>query len=141
MRKFDLSVIMSVTTGRLMCKMGDIYEILDYMTGDELYTHALPRASRECAPYLFEQFPFLVELQKEADAQDDTWWHAHYQEFAAAAEEKYGKEHAVRPIHAEDHEVIDPIEELLRMRPDANIFAIGERDDINPTGDVNWKVD
>jgi len=39
--------------------MDGVYDILNYMTGDSLFTHQLPRASDECKPFLLEQFPQL----------------------------------------------------------------------------------
>lgn len=37
--------------------MEGVYDILSFMTGDNLFTHQLPRARDECTPYLLEQFP------------------------------------------------------------------------------------
>lgn len=61
MQKFHISDILSVTTGRLVSNrhMGGIYDLLNFLTGDELFTHQLPRASRECEPWLRSQFPYL----------------------------------------------------------------------------------
>lgn len=138
MKNFKLNVIMSITTGRLLCTMVEIYEILDYMTGDKLYTHALPRAADECSPYLYEQFPFLREIDKEAEKHEDTWWTENYLSFVDEMVLKYGEAFTVYPIHAEDHEVIDPIEEIKRINPNINVIAI--TDDIPPEGNIDWKV-
>ena len=35
--------------------MDGIYDILNFLTGDNLYTHQLPRAMRECEPWLRAQ--------------------------------------------------------------------------------------
>jgi hypothetical protein len=40
--------------------MEGIYEILNFLTGDNLFTHQLPRAMRECEPWLKTQFPYLM---------------------------------------------------------------------------------
>lgn len=58
--------------------------------------------------------------------------------------EKYGEFHEVRPIHAEDHEVIDVITELKRMRPDLDdehIIPIILPSDDEPSsiGNIDWK--
>lgn len=61
MRPFHISDVLSVTTGRLVSSrhMEGIYGILNFLTGDTLYTHQLPRAMRECEPWLRTQFPDL----------------------------------------------------------------------------------
>lgn len=61
MRKFHIGDVLSVTTGRVVSTRGmsGIYDILNFMTGDNLFTHQLPRADKECKPYLLEQFPQL----------------------------------------------------------------------------------
>ncbi len=61
MKTFHISDVLSVTTGRLVSSrhMDGIYDILNFLTGDNLFTHALPRAIRECEPWLRTQFPQL----------------------------------------------------------------------------------
>jgi hypothetical protein len=39
--------------------MDGVYDILNFLTGDNLFTHQLPRAMRECEPWLRTQFPDL----------------------------------------------------------------------------------
>lgn len=61
MKQFHISDVLSVTTGRLVSSrhMEGVYDILNFLTGDNLFTHQLPRASRECEPWLRTQFPKL----------------------------------------------------------------------------------
>lgn len=63
MKEFHISDVLSITTGRLVSSrhMGGIYEILNFLTGDNLFTHQLPRAMRECEPWLRTQFPDIME--------------------------------------------------------------------------------
>lgn len=58
-KQFPLADILSITTGRLCCDMGKIYEILNFVTGDNLYTHVLGRASKFAAPFILEEHPAL----------------------------------------------------------------------------------
>ena len=129
---------MSASTGFLLCIVDELYEILDYMTGDSLFTHALPRASRECTPYLKEQFPFINDIDATVVTKDN------WQQFLNEQIAKYGEWHIVKPMHAEDHEVIDPIEELKRLRPDLTdddilIVNPNDSDNIDPAGTIGWK--
>ena len=40
-----------------------IYDILNFMTRDNLYTHQLPRVRRECVPHLLRQHPQLAGVK------------------------------------------------------------------------------
>lgn len=62
MKTFHISDLLSVTTGRLVSSrhMTGVYEILNFLTGDNLFTHQLPRANRGCEPWLQAQFPQLM---------------------------------------------------------------------------------
>lgn len=51
--------MLSITTSRLCCDMGGVYEILNHITGDNLFTHVLPRACRFAAPLLLKDHPEL----------------------------------------------------------------------------------
>lgn len=137
-RDFHLGDILSITTGRLVSTrhMDGIYDILDYMTGDSNYTHQLPRAADECRPYLLEAHPFLSEISGDEVTTEN------YKEWLDQKVAQYGEYHAVRPIHFEDHEVIDPIEELKRMGVDESKIIgidISETDEPSPYGDIAWK--
>lgn len=61
-KQFHISDVLSITTGRLVSTrhMQGVYEILNFLTGDQLFTHQLPRAQRECEPWLRTQFPQLM---------------------------------------------------------------------------------
>jgi hypothetical protein len=60
---YHISDVLTVTTGRLVSNrhIDSVYDILNFLTGDELFTHQLPRASRECEPWLKAQYPQLFE--------------------------------------------------------------------------------
>jgi len=40
--------------------MGDVYELLNFFTGDDLFTHVLPRACRFARPLIIAQHPQLA---------------------------------------------------------------------------------
>jgi len=72
-RTFELRAVLTVTTERLLTKrlgphdngISALYDILNWMTSDNLFTHQLPRAGRECKPWLLRWFP---GLEKASDA-------------------------------------------------------------------------
>lgn len=113
-KEFHLGDVLSITTGRLVSPtlIGGVYDILNFMTGDSLFTHQLPRASGECKPYLLEQFPQL----KEVDASGVN--KANYKQWLDEQVVKYGECLLVKPIPESEHEFRDAIEEAVEMMGD-----------------------
>ena len=139
-KQFHLGDVLSITTGRLVSLdlIGGVYNILNYMTGDELYTHQLGRASDECKPYLLETHAWLSEIDGDQVTTEN--WKDWLQEQVNL----YGEFHAVRPIHQEDHEIIDPLEELASMVDESKIITVQiepEEPDIPDVGDISWKIE
>lgn len=66
-KRFELRVLLTITTSRLLTKspgpddngIGDLYDILGWMTNDQPFTHQLPRFAEECKPWLMRWFPGL----------------------------------------------------------------------------------
>ena len=124
--KFHLGDLLTITTGRLVSpsKIEGVYKILNHMTGDNLYTHQLGRATDECAPWLRNRYPFLdspevaqevkrligcLELNDKADhpAACKNWL-----EFMVSV---YGEWFEVDPIPQDEHRHIDPLVEAEQM--------------------------
>lgn len=61
-KEFHLGDILSVTTGVLVSSMDGIYNVLNHMTQDELYTHQLLIACPIMREELIRQFPFLGDV-------------------------------------------------------------------------------
>jgi len=112
-RDFHIGDILSITTGRLVSPrhIEGVYDILDFMTGDELSTIALPRAARECAPSLLEQHPDLAEIEVPRDLsgmdQVRSW--------LGTLVTKYGESRPVTPLTSGGHEFKHPLQELADM--------------------------
>ena len=58
-KTFKLGDVLSVTTDRLVSEnhIQGVYEILNHMTGESLFTHALVRAGKVCKGPLCKAFP------------------------------------------------------------------------------------
>jgi len=125
-RTFHLGDILSITTGALVSprRMDGVYDILNWMTGDGLFTHQLPRAADECLGPLLAQHPDLAAVvapdsfggPDEAEANVAAW--------LAVQVIVYGDTREVAPLAAEDHTRIDPIAEMRKMAPHAEIITI-----------------
>jgi hypothetical protein len=63
-QSFHLGDILSITTGRLVSPAGvdGIYNILSFLTGDDLSFIQLPLASDAVKDSIFEQYPWLHEI-------------------------------------------------------------------------------
>lgn len=119
MRTFSLGAVLSVSTGCFVARegFGAVHELLDYMTGDTLFTHQLPRVMGECQPAMLAQHPQLKGIEvpdfgeigsrEEAEATVFAW--------LSTVEAEYGTELPVVPMAAVDHTSIDPLSELGLM--------------------------
>jgi hypothetical protein len=128
-RDFHLGDILTVTTGMLVSPrhVYGVYDLLNFMTGDDIYTHQIPRVMKECGPWLIRQHPRLggpdmdAEMRRldallgddpgkeEAEAIVGAW--------LGRLVTRFGETLPVEPIPADDHDRIDPIAEAERMAP------------------------
>lgn len=112
---FHLGDILTITTGKLVSPrhMEGVYDILNFMTGDNLFTHQLGRASNECKPALLEQHPQLVAVT------GDEVTPKNFKAWIEAQCAEFGDELLVRPLPEHAHEFIDPMSELAeKVHPD-----------------------
>lgn len=114
MRNFHLGDILSIITDKMVSPrhMEGIYDILNYMTDDDLNTHQIPRAMEECRPFLLKQYPNLKNVSTEA-LQKISW-----KEWIDKQIEIYGEMLTVKPLPKDAHQVIDPIIEAKLIRED-----------------------
>lgn len=121
-RRFHLGDVLSVTTGYLVAPRGieAMYDLLNFMTGDNLFTHQLPRASDECAPALLRQYPDLAEVWVPAEFGDE----AHVLSWLAKQVVVFGEYLDVAPLAEGDHTRIDPLTELASKVGPERIIAV-----------------
>lgn len=123
-RDFTPAEIVCALDGKLIVPVGRIHELLDWMTGEPLMTHQLPRAMDECEPSLRAQHPDLAAVIIPDGM--NTWdaVKAYGEKLAA----EFGATRPVAPLQAEDHTSINPLTELRMMRPDAEIITVAPGD-------------
>lgn len=107
-RQFHLGDVLSVTTGRLLSPNGiaGVYAILNFMTGDTVFTHQLGRFADECKPYLLKQHPGLAAVDHSEVTSD--YWNAWLTDQVL----KFGEQLEVQPLPEGEHYYIEPISEL-----------------------------
>lgn len=119
-REWAIGDVLSVTTGILLSerRMAGVHEILDWLTGDTLMTHQLPRAMDAAAPWVLEQHPWLASVQP-PDVTGDVTSEAREMRVHAwltRVRVKLGDTVRLRPMAVGTWEPRNPIVELLQMR-------------------------
>ena len=117
-RRFELRQILTVTTGVLLCEIGGLYDLLNYLTGDQLFTHQLPRAAILCKPWIIRQLPELAQITAEGVGRDN------WTEFLTQQEELYGATHQLDTMPEELWLHIDPLQELQAMKGDDKVIVV-----------------
>jgi hypothetical protein len=140
MKLFHIGDVLSLTTGRLVSPqaMDGVHEILDFLTGNKLWTHQLPRACEECHPWLRSQFPRLFPeeplvaaalgkldaLIVEGDTREQRWGRIEQWlddlRFALGLPEML----PVYEMAADMHTHIDPVEEAKAMFGDNQVVTV-----------------
>lgn len=121
-KAFHIGTVLSITDGKLVSldHVGGIYDILNFMTGDSLMTHQLPRAMDECRPFLVEQHPGIA-AEKVPDGL--TTMEA-VEAYLAGLYPKHGESVEVAPLPPEAHTRIDPITEMRMNHPNVQVITV-----------------
>jgi hypothetical protein len=100
---FPLGDVLSITTGKLLSEshVGGIYEILNYMTGESLYTHQLPRAAEVCKPVLLARFPSLEGEDPDINGEDE------FNAYLSEAKARLGNSFPVPVLNKTDYVVMN----------------------------------
>lgn len=111
--QFHIGDLLSISTGRLVSPdhIGGVYNILNFLTGDDLYTHQLPAACDAVRPSLLEQHPWLATVEPPEEFTDDD----HVWSWLEEQVEKHGERHELTAI-PEVWGNHDPLEDLINMR-------------------------
>ena len=115
MKDFPTGDVLSMVTGYLVSDIRGVYQVLNWMTGESVYTHQLPRIGREAAPVVLAAHPELAAAYQEAkQVNSDNW-----RQWLATWVERYGPTISVPKFNEDQHERIDPLSELAeKVHPD-----------------------
>lgn len=122
---FSTNDVLSVVTGRLMGNIGGVYEVLNWMTGESLFTHQLPRVGREAVPVILMRHPHLQSAVDEAEQVTPE----NYQTWRDTWNDRFGPQVAVPRMDVEQHERIDPMSELAEKVSPDRIIVLEPRDE------------
>lgn len=110
-REWPTDVVLSAVTGILLCEFGKMHEMLEWMAGEPVWTHQLPRVCREAVPVVVAAQPRLQEAIEEADAVTKDNW----PEWRKTWLGRYGETLTIPRMTADDHKSIGPFTELNAM--------------------------
>lgn len=114
-KEFPTVDVLSTVTGVLIGAIGGVYEVLNWMTGEGVFTHQIPRISREATPVVIAAHPALQQAVDEAKQVNRENWQAWRDTWL----DRYGPTLAVPKFTAAAHERIDPLSELAeKVHPD-----------------------
>lgn len=108
-RTFPLGEVLSIITGKLLCDIGGVYRVLNFLTGEELYTHQIPRAMRVCQPFVAWLHPDLAALDW-SGVNTSNW-----QAWLGAQVARFGPTRELAPLSPHAYEPQDPIDEAIEM--------------------------
>lgn len=114
-KDFPTEAVISTATGFLICPIQQVYEVSEYMSGAPVWTHQLPRVSREIKAHLRAARPDLVATFDEAEGINCDNWQDFRDRFIA----RLGPTITLEPMPEAEHERIDPLSELAeKVHPD-----------------------
>lgn len=121
-RAFPTCDVISSVTGYMVTERGisAVYEVLNWMTGESLFTHQLPRVGKEAWEVFVKLHPDAACLKDEAENVNHENWHGWADRWIA----RYGATLTVPKMTADDHERIDPLSELAEKIDPSRIVVV-----------------
>lgn len=120
-KTFPTADVIGTITGVLLGEIDGIYEVSQFMCGEPVWTHQLPRVGKEIQPVVLRQHPQLTPVIDEAKAVTRDNW----QQMLAGWTDRFGDTIALDPMTAEDHQSIDPVSEAAeKIHPDRIVPVI-----------------
>lgn len=105
--KITTAELITVGVGNLCTSMERVYDLSNFLTGDNLFTHQLPRAFKAYMPWVKKQHPWLNDLPK-IDGDN-------FKQVIKDAVEKHGDSHELQAMPNGEWQSCDPIQEAIDM--------------------------
>lgn len=93
-RAFQTDILLSITTGRLLCEFSDMHQCAEYLAGEPVWTHqfAYKAFNDELAKAVLSQHPDLADVDPETITTEN--WEARRAEFIR----RFGPTRKLTPI-------------------------------------------
>lgn len=116
--KFEIATVLSITHECLLTDISSVYKVLNFMTGDKLFTHQLPRARDFVRPFLFHQHPNLDGWTFDGAINKDN-----YRQYVEMAVAMFGPELELQEVSALWTEK-DAMQEAVEMFGEDKVIGI-----------------
>ena len=121
---FDLAEFISASTGMLVSDMDGVYNVLDFVTGEPLMTHQLPRASEVFKDVFFKENPqYAPILEESKEVTTENW-----QDYLANWKARFGETITLKPLKAGQYTPKNPIEEMAEMMAKDVTEMVGDKE-------------
>ena len=64
-KSFDLATMISIISGKLFTSWENLNSALNFLTGESLYTHQIPRAANVASKHILKSYPELEDIGKD----------------------------------------------------------------------------
>lgn len=110
-KAFPTGAVLSMLTGKLVSEnhMEGLYEVANFMTGENVFTHQMPRIFREASPVILAFHPHLRDAVEEAEQVNQDNW----REWLDTWKARYGDEITVPVMTRKEHRRIDALTEFV----------------------------
>lgn len=122
MTAYSTAQVLTMTTGTLLCDLGDVYAIASGLLGRSVFTHELPAAMRECKPWILAHHPQLEAITGDDVTPSNVWG------WVAARERELGTSFDVPPLTYSATAEKSPIETAVEMFGPERVIAVDLRD-------------
>jgi hypothetical protein len=115
-KTFPIADVLSAVTGCIMREpdgIGGVYEVLNWMTGESLFTHQLPRVSKEAQAFFVKAYPEWAQTVGEAKNVNGQTC----REWLVKWTSRHGQTFDVPKFDADGHERIDALSEAAEYFP------------------------
>ncbi|MBX9707889.1 MAG: hypothetical protein K2X61_08165 [Caulobacteraceae bacterium] len=119
-KAFATPAVVSAITGRLICPIGEVYEVLGWMAGEPIFTHQLPRVGREAWPVVTAMHPELAVLAAEEERVTPATWETWRDDLVR----RFGEMIIVPRLTQDQHQQIDPVSELAEKVHPSRIVVL-----------------
>lgn len=127
-KKFSLSVVLSLTTGRMLGRhFAEMHELAEHVAGHPIWTHEFAERAlwERLRELVFEQHPRLREaLEIVCDSKDPATIDLIIRDYLDENEEKFGATFEFEQGSGERSE--SPIESMQRVAPGKPIIVVGD---------------
>jgi len=117
-REFRTAAVLSAVYGWLLCDIGEVYDVLSFLTGRSVFTHELPSAGKQAAPHVFAQLPAIAGLELSHVTREN------WREELAILEARFGPTLTLAPIGWNALADKSPLETLTEMVGEDRVIVV-----------------